>query len=244
MVTYTVYMVSGEKSFLNVRVKKMLEMQNVCFSYGRRQILNDLSFSVREGECLVLAGPNGSGKSTALSIAAGVLSPDSGSVRSEGGIGYVPQGTGLFEDMSVADNLRFFAGLAGCPVPEKLPFGVEKYLKKRVGRLSGGMKKQLSIACSLLGEPKVLLFDEPCASLDIRYRDELTDMVKRLKAEGRAVVYVGHDPAEFAPFYDRLLFFGGEISEYTKAQLSGDTADDRRLNIEFSKLYKERGETK
>lgn len=215
----------------------MIQLHEVFFSYGKREILQDLSFSVGPGECVVLAGPNGSGKSTAISVIAGVLRAASGEISVRGSVGFVPQGTALFEDMSVGDNLRFFAGLKNCPVPDRLPFGVERHWKTRVSRLSGGLKKQVSIACALLGDPQVILMDEPCASLDICYREELANLIGELKARGCAIVYVGHEPMEFAPFYDRLIFFGNGQTAYTRDQLSGNPADDHRLCIKFSELF-------
>lgn len=218
----------------------MIELNNISFSYGKRSILKNLSFSAGAGECVVLAGPNGSGKSTALSVAAGVLRPVSGTVSVRGTVGFAPQGTALFEDMTVKDNLCFFAGLRKCGVPETLPFGVERYLNTRVSRLSGGMKKQVSITCALLGDPEVLLLDEPCESLDVEFREELARIIAGAKARGGTVVYVGHEPLEFAGFYDRLVFFGGERREYTRAQLSGDPAEDLRLCEAFATLFREK----
>lgn len=215
----------------------MVTLREVSFSYGKRKLLKELSFSVGPGECVVLAGPNGSGKSTAVSLIAGVLRPDSGTISVRGSIGFVPQGTALFEDMSVEENLRFFAGLKNCPVPEKLPFGVEQYRKMRVSRLSGGMKKQVSIACALLGDPQVILLDEPCAALDICYREELAGMIHALKEKGCAVIYVGHDPMEFASFYDRLVFFKDGHAGYTRQQLSGNPAEDSRLFAHYMNLF-------
>lgn len=215
----------------------MIHLREVSFSYGKREILKNLSFSVEPGECVVLAGPNGSGKSTAASVIAGVLRPASGEVSVQGTVGFVPQGTALFEDMSVEDNLRFFAGVKNCDLPEQLPFGVERYRKTRVSKLSGGMKKQVSIACALLGAPQVVLMDEPCASLDVCYREELTAIINRLKERGCAVVYVGHEPMEFASFYDRLVFFREGYETYTREQLSGSPAEDARLCQQFVKLF-------
>lgn len=215
----------------------MIEVRDICFSYGKRRILNNLSFTAEAGECVVLAGPNGSGKSTALSVIADVLRPNSGVVSTEGTMGYVPQGTALFEDMSVADNLDFFAGLAHCTVPQKLPFGVERYRKIRVSKLSGGMKKQVSIACALLGDPQVLLLDEPCASLDVEYREELIALICDLKARGRTVIYVSHEPMEFASFYDKLVFLDRDPACLTREQLSGDPADVSRLCANFLALF-------
>lgn len=216
----------------------MIELKDISFSYGKKRILTNLSVSAAAGECIVFAGPNGSGKSTALSVMAGVLRPDSGSVSVRGAVGFAPQGTALFEDMTAGDNLKFFAGLRKCSVPKELPFGVGQYLGTRVSKLSGGMKKQVSIACALLGEPDIVLLDEPCESLDIEYREELVHLVSGIKSRGGAVVYVGHEPMEFAPFYDRLIFFGDNGAEYTRAQLSGNPADDLRLCNQFVNLFK------
>lgn len=215
----------------------MTELKNLTFSYGKRSILDGLTVSVREGECLVLAGPNGSGKSTTLSLIAGVLRPKSGQVIPGGRVGYVPQGTALFEDMTVEENLHFFAGLARCTVPAELPFGLEHRLKERVSKLSGGMKKQVSIACALLGGPEVLLLDEPCASLDIRYREELTRLILQLKEEGRTILYTGHEPMEFFPFCDKLLFLGGQPALHTREELTGSPADPTRFCQTFSQLF-------
>lgn len=216
----------------------MIQVQNVCFVYGKRRILDNLSFDASPGECVVFAGSNGAGKSTALSLIAQVLRPTGGTVTVQGRVGLVPQGTALFEDMSVQDNLSFFARLAGVPVPAALPFGVERYGKTRVSKLSGGMKKQVDIACALLGKPEVVLLDEPCAGLDVVYREELLALIRDLKSEGRTVVYVSHDPAEFAPIYDKLIFFGKEPVCQTKAQLSGDVPDDAVLYQHFSQLFR------
>ena len=215
----------------------MTELRNIHFSYGKRKILDNLSFSVKPGECIVLAGPNGSGKSTALAILAGVFRPDSGEVHTEGTIGYVPQGTALFEDMTVGDNIRFFAGTDQTASEKPLPFNIGQMWKKKVSRLSGGMKKRVSIACALLRSPRLLLLDEPCASLDVEYKAELTALVQDLKKRGCAIVYVSHDPLEVASLYDRLIYFGDATVTYTREQLSGDPADDTVFYRQFLELF-------
>lgn len=215
----------------------MISVQNVSFSYGKRCVLEELSFTAGAGECVVFAGHNGAGKSTALSLIAGALDPSGGTVTVRGKTGLVPQGSALFEDMTVGDNLSFFAGLARCAVPEELPFGVQRHKKIRVSRLSGGMKKQVSIACALLGEPEILLLDEPCAGLDVVYRAELVDLIQTLKRDGRTVIYVSHEPMEFADFYDRLVFFGDRITCFEREELSGEPADNGALCARFSKLF-------
>ncbi len=214
----------------------MLCLNEISFSYGKKKIIENLSFSVAPGECVVLAGPNGSGKSTALSVIAGILKPSSGTVSAEGKIGYVPQGTALLNDATVLENLRFFASMSHGGIPEKLPFSVERYLKKKVTRLSGGMSKQVSIACALLGDPSIILLDEPCAALDISFRDEMISLVSELKANGKAIVYVGHDPSEFYPFYDKLVLPGISKTVLTRGVNNAD-ADTEEKFIRFYKKY-------
>ncbi|MBE6963120.1 MAG: ATP-binding cassette domain-containing protein [Ruminococcaceae bacterium] len=215
----------------------MTGLRDVCFSYGRRKILENLSFSVGSGECIVLAGPNGSGKSTALAILAGIFRPDSGEVYTDGATGYVPQGTALFEDMTVKDNLRFFAGMAGAAIEKPLPFNVEQMWKKKVSKLSGGMKKRVSITSALIGSPRLLLFDEPCAALDVEYKEELIALIHKLKEQGRSIVYVTHDPMEVASFYDKLVYFGDPAVTYTREQLSGYPANTSVFYERFMELF-------
>ena len=126
----------------------MITVSDLAFSYGKKTILNGLSFSAGPGECVAIIGSNGSGKSTTLSLITGALKPERGTISVEGRIGFIPQGTALFEDMTVEDNLRFFAGLFHASVPKSLPFGLSGDLKKRVSKLSGGRKKQVSIAAA------------------------------------------------------------------------------------------------
>ncbi len=213
--------------------QSMLEIKNISFRYRRKMVLRDVSFSVGKGECFVLAGANGAGKSTLLSIIAGILKPGSGEVLCRGKIGYLPQGISLFEDMSVNDNLQFFAGLAKCSIPEFLPFSLEERRHEKVGKLSGGQKKQLSIACALLGNPEILLLDEPIASLDIVFRDEFLEMLCELKAQGMTIIYVGHDPAEFESICDSILFLGSKNEYFTREEFLKNGSD----NSLFAKNY-------
>lgn len=211
----------------------MIEAKNISFSYGKKSVLRDISFKVKAGECLVLAGVNGAGKSTLMTILAGLRRAKTGEVVCRGKIGYLPQGISLFEDMTVEDNLRFFAGISKCKVPENLPFSLDLRRKERVGKLSMGQKRQVSIACTLLGEPEILMFDEPAASLDVVYRDELIQWLLQTKKEGRTIIYVGHDPIEFVELYDKLLILGEEAQYFERKSLS-DNQDD---NSVFYKNY-------
>lgn len=186
-----------------------LRAEHISFSYGKRGILKDVSFSVRRGEVLVITGENGSGKSTLLSILAGAVRPDSGCVTAAGRIGLVPQGNSVFEDMTVRENICFFAGLAKRKVPSHFPLGLDPYARVKASKLSGGYLKRLNVACTLVMAPQIWLFDEPCANLDARWREEMIRMVKSCKMRGCAICYVGHDPAEYESFCDQVLYLEG-----------------------------------
>lgn len=212
----------------------MLTVNNISFSRAKKMILENLSFHVGKGECAVLAGPNGCGKSTALSLIAEVIKPNSGSIEKSEKIGYVPQDTSLIEDATVLENLRFFASVAKHPLPKSNPFSVDSIRDKTVSKLSGGMKKQVSISCALIGNPQIILLDEPCSSLDISFRKEMNDIIKYWKNEGKAIVYVGHDPSEFYDFFDYLIFVGTESEYYTRESLSPYASDI----LNFTEFYK------
>ena len=201
----------------------MIKLDKISFSYGKTQILNNISFSAESGKCIVIAGPNGSGKSTLLSIIAGARKASGGKAEINDKIGYVPQGIALFEDLSVKENIKFFASVNKTKIPDlsKLPFNLVPIANKKVSKLSTGMKKRVSIVCALVSDPPVIILDEPCAALDIIYRDELLELVNKLKSNGKTIVYVGHDFNEISRIYDTLLLIkdGNAVFYKTKDEL-------------------------
>lgn len=183
----------------------MVTVQELCVRHGGQNILDGVSFSVARGQAAALIGANGSGKSTLLSVLAGILSPTSGEVSLQGSIAYLPQETALIEELTFADNLQFFAALADAKVPDTLPFGADTLRKKRICKMSGGMKKLCSIVCTLLTDADIYLFDEPCSALDAEHRAMFLDYVCALLAAGKTVVYVAHDRAEYETFADTVI---------------------------------------
>jgi ABC-type multidrug transport system ATPase subunit len=179
----------------------MIELSHLTFSYGKNKptILSDVSLIAKDGECTVLCGENGAGKSTLVGLLAEILKPTDGTVHHTGRLGYLPQESALFDDMSARDNLKFFARLYGVPLPKdsELPFGVADFLNKKAGELSGGMKKRLSLACTLIGSPDTLLLDEPSAALDSEHRQQLIQLLLTLRNEGKCILYIGHDEKEY-----------------------------------------------
>lgn len=196
----------------------MIELKNISFSYHKKgpEILKEASLVAPDGACTVLTGENGAGKSTLVGILAGILKPLGGQLSVTGRLGYLPQEPSLFDDMTAKENLVFFAKLSKhrLPAPDELPFGVAEFLGKKAGELSGGMKKRLSLACTLLSDPDTLLLDEPAAALDAHYREELKTRLLALRDAGKCLLYIGHSPEEYAEFCDRHYFLSdGRLCE-------------------------------
>lgn len=191
-----------------------MEAVNICKTYRKKKVLVNLSFVAEKGKCTGFIGANGCGKSTLFKILAGVEKPDSG-VISLGGkkiekpdkefpqyVGYLPQENALMEDLTVKDNLTLYSALCKKKISkdyvEKLyeRFAVREFERERVSRLSGGMKKRVSIVCALLHQPEILIMDEPSAALDLVFKEELKNYIKEFTKEGGSVLISSHDQGE------------------------------------------------
>ena len=208
---------------------------------GERVALSDLTFSVPAGRITGLLGPDGAGKTTLLRILAGLFHPTSGSakvlgmdvVREAAGIqnviGYMPQRFGLYENLSVEENLQLYAGLHSLSrerrearfgellkMTDLLPFR-----KRMAGALSGGMKQKLALACALIPEPGLLLLDEPTVGVDVLSRRELWRILRSLADEGRITVLASTAYLDEAAYCDRtlILFEGRLIADSTPAEI-------------------------
>jgi ABC-type nitrate/sulfonate/bicarbonate transport system ATPase subunit len=204
---------------------------------GRRlQALKGLSLSVEAGGFTALVGPDGAGKTTMLRIAAGLLAPEKGELFFEGqplkperteaqqdAIGYMPQKFGLYEDLSVQENLDLYADLKGVGMKEREEryrrllsmAGLSDFRERLAGKLSGGMKQKLGLICTLVAPPKLLILDEPTVGVDPLSRRELWEIVEELT--GR----VGHGRAR-----EHVLPRRGAALRRGRAALAG--RDDRR----------------
>jgi ABC-2 type transport system ATP-binding protein len=190
----------------------MLEIRGLRKSYGDTVALAGVDLEVPAGTILGLLGPNGAGKTSLVSIVAGLRRPDAGTVhvggidvvrspqRARGLIGLAPQDTGVYTPLSVRNNLRFFAGLAGMRRAEQRArideiagaLGLDPLLDRRAAELSGGERRRLHTAIALLHRPRLVLLDEPTTGADVRTRSQILHLVRRLADEGSAVVYSTH----------------------------------------------------
>lgn len=205
-------------------------VEKIKKSYGKRVILEDISFKAEAGTCVGILGSNGSGKSTLLSILAGVLKPDGGNFTYEGQdlfknnkvkgkvLGYVPQGTPLIEELSARDNLRLW--YSNADMKKSLEsgvlkmLGIDEFTDVTVHKMSGGMKKRLSIGCAVAHAPSVLLLDEPCAALDLACKENISDYLTEFKKAGGIIVLATHDVQEL-PLCDTIYILkDGRLSLY------------------------------
>lgn len=180
--------------------------EGVGKSYGTTTALKGLDFSVNKGEIFGFIGPDGAGKTTLFRILTTLLLPGSGRVCVEGYdvvkdyrilrriLGYMPGKFSLYHDLSVEENLRFFAGIFGVDVHENYHLvkdiysQIEPFAKRRAGKLSGGMKQKLALSCALIHKPVVLVLDEPTTGVDAVSRREFWEMLLRLKSGGITIV--------------------------------------------------------
>jgi ABC-type multidrug transport system ATPase subunit len=220
----------------------LVEARAVGRRFGHRTALDDVSLHAAPGEVVALAGPNGAGKSTLLAVLAGALRPSSGAVSVSGRIGYVPQQPALWRRLTVRENLRLVARLAGYEgVDEVLAANaLAEIADRRVADLSIGQAQRANVAAGLLGEPDVLLLDEPTAALDPRQRRLVWELVAAVPARGGAVVFTTQNVEEVPLHADRLVALaGGAVAfEGSEADLRARVAgpDGERFEDVFTRF--------
>jgi len=217
-----------------------VEVRSLTKRYEKVIALDDVSFDVNEGELFGLVGPDGAGKTTLFRVLTTLILPDGGSatvlgldvvkdlweIRSR--VGYMPGGFALYPDLSVAENLEFFAAVFGttvekgyeliAPIYEQL----EPFRDRRADALSGGMKQKLALSCALVHRPDILLLDEPTTGVDAVSRREFWDQLAVLKASGLTIV-VSTPYMDEALRCDRVaLIHGGRILEIDPPQAIGE----------------------
>lgn len=189
-----------------------LVMQDVRKHFGAVRALDGLTLTVPRGQIYGLLGPNGAGKTTALRIICGLLAPDHGNGHcldvslgiTPRRLGYVPQRGGLYDDLTVTENLRFYARAHGLRWPRAIvadtlrEHGLEPHARQRVGLLSGGWRQRVALAASLLHDPQLVLLDEPTAGLDPEAREQFWQRLRERSARGVTLLVTSHyaDEAE------------------------------------------------
>ncbi len=223
------------------------EAHYITYRYGKVTALNEVSFTVDDGELFGFIGPDGAGKTTLFRIAATLMIPSGGRMTLFGlntvsdyrelryHIGYMPGRFSLYQDLTVEENLNFYATIFGTTIKENYHLiepiykHIEPFKKRLAGRLSGGMKQKLALSCALIHRPKILILDEPTTGVDAVSRTEFWEMLAGLRSEGITII-VSTSYMDEALRCDRIaLIQSGKI-------LSIDTPDNIRRSYS-QKLY-------
>lgn len=212
-------------------------IKHIAKRYHRKQVLKDICLQAEGGQCIGILGANGCGKSTFLSILAGVLRRNGGEFLVDGEdlfadakfrsqcVGYVPQGTPLLEELTAWDNLLLWYDRE--TLKQELESGVLRalgigdFLKVPVSKMSGGMKKRLSIGCAVAARPPILLLDEPTAALDLACKEAIAQYLRQYKAAGGLLLLTTHDVLELDLCDAWYIMKDGVLEPFT---FTGDVA--------------------
>lgn len=206
------------------------EIRDISKKYKDKDCFRNLNLKLEEGKCYGIIGKNGTGKTSLISILAGVRTCDSGEFLLDGvnlfkntsalnaNVAYVPQQNPLVPELSGLDNLKFFYDKD--KLKESLEngvlkrLGVDEFVKTRVSRMSGGMKKRLSIGCAINANPKILLLDEPGAALDLICKETIRKYICEFKANGGIVLIATHEVEEIAICDEHYILKDGKLTKY------------------------------
>jgi ABC-2 type transport system ATP-binding protein len=187
----------------------MLQVNNLCKSYGKHHVLDNISFNIESGTVFGFLGENGAGKTTTMNILAGLINFDSGDINLNGfsfsnnkrkplkNIGYLPQSPAFYNYMTGNEYLKFIGELKGQIKKNDISnllqlVGLSEYKRLRIGKYSGGMRQRLGIAAVLSSEPDIIFLDEPTSSLDVSGRREVLDLILDLKKKGKTIFISTH----------------------------------------------------
>jgi ABC-2 type transport system ATP-binding protein len=230
-----------------------VEVKNLTKTFGSTVAVKDLYISVEEGEIFGLLGPNGAGKSTTLSVLSGLLKPSSGDVTVAGHsvksdamqvkrlLGIVPQEIALYPRLSAKTNLRFWGemyGLGGRALDSRIAevlemVGLAKRANESIAKFSGGMKRRVNLAVGILGNPRLLILDEPTAGVDPQSRNHIFELVKTLNSAGTTVIYTSHYMEEVELLCNRVAIVdqGRLIASGTVESLLKNAAEHQEVEI-------------
>ena len=198
------------------------EAHSIGRTYGRKNVLQNISYTLGPGQVLGLFGPNGSGKTTLLEIAALASKPSTGQLIHQGQdtrprirqtrplIGYVPQDIALFEELTVMDNLRCWSRLPRDLTRKRIDevsaeLSLTAIADQKVMTLSGGMKRRVNLAVAMLGNPSLMVLDEPFAGVDYEHQEIMRQVLARLAVAGVCQIISGHHVDDLLPLLDQIM---------------------------------------
>ena len=231
-----------------------VEVSSLVKRYGELVAVDGLSLRIPRGRVLGLLGPNGSGKTTTISCILQLLTYDKGSIRVFGEpmtptayglkrrIGVVPQEVAVFDELTVAENIDAFCALYVRDraerrrlVAEAIAFvGLERFVKFKPKKLSGGLLRRLNIACGIAHGPDLIIFDEPTVAVDPQSRNAILDGIKRLNEHGATIIYTSHYMEEVEQLCDRIVIMdrGQQVASGTSDELKAMIGTGERIRVE------------
>lgn len=235
----------------------ILELKNVTKRYDDKLVVDNVSFSIREGETFGLLGPNGAGKSTIISMICGLVKADKGnifidshsiskdSIAAKKNIGIVPQDIALYENLNAIDNLKFWGtlyGLKGSVLKERIEealeiTGLKDRAKSKIKSYSGGMKRRINMAAAFMHHPKFLIMDEPTVGIDPQSRNHILEFTKSLNEEyGTTVMYTSHYMEEVEMLCSRLVILdeGKVIASGTQEEIKRMVSNEENIEISLT----------
>lgn len=234
-------------------MKKLLECQNLCKSFGKKQILKDVSFEIDEGDILAFIGPNGSGKTTTIKLILGLQSIDKGKVTINGfdvkkdfvksieKVGAIVESPDTYMYLTGWQNLKLTANLYKDVSDEKIKeivklVDLEGRINDKVSKYSLGMRQRLGIARALINEPNVLILDEPTNGLDPEGIKDLRNLLKKLAKEGMGILISSHNLAELESFCNKVLIIdNGTIIETSEVKEFKNNGNKYTFNVSNTK---------
>lgn len=242
-------------------MKNVIEVKNLTKEYKQLRAIDDLSFTVREGEILGLLGPNGSGKSTTINCLLSLLKFNSGNIKIFGqdmmpdayeikrNIGVVFQDVAVFDELTVYDNINYFCGLYIADKKLRNQYvedaitlvGLENYKKFYPKQLSGGLLRRLNIACGIAHKPKLIFLDEPTVAVDPQSRNNILDGIEKLRDAGATIVYTTHYMEEVEILCDRVIILdkGTILASGTCDELKALAKIEEKVTLEVPNLDEE-----
>ena len=234
-------------------MKKLLECQNLCKSFGKKQILKDVSFEIDEGDILAFIGPNGSGKTTTIKLILGLQNIDKGKVTINGfdiekdfvksieKVGAIVENPDTYMYLTGWQNLKLTANLYKDITDEKIKeivklVDLEGRINDKVSKYSLGMRQRLGIARALINEPNVLILDEPTNGLDPEGIKDLRNLLKKLAKEGLGILISSHNLAELESFCNKVLIIdNGTIIETSEVKEFKNNGNKYTFNVSNTK---------
>jgi len=236
--------------------QQAIQVNAISKQYGKgARALREVSLQVQEGELFGLIGPDGAGKTTLIRILVTLLLADRGEASVSGWdvvkdyrkirrhVGYMPGRFSLYQDLSVLENLTFFATVFGTTIEENYDLikdiyaQIEPFKHRRAGQLSGGMKQKLALSCALIHRPRVLLLDEPTTGVDAVSRREFWDMLKKLQQRGISIL-VSTPYMDEASLCDRIaLIQHGTILDIDSPEAIVDQYNKPLLAVRSNRMY-------